>query len=207
MRVVVFGASGSVGRQVVPRALGQGHHITAFTREASRVPPAGDQLTVVTGDVLDPAAVRKAVAGQDAVVVVLGDGRAGAVRAAGTARVVDAMRELGVRRLVVQSTLGLGESRANLDLFWRYLMFGLLLRRAYADHERQEEVVRRSGLDWTVVRPSAFTDGPATGTFHRDLRPDERGATLKISRADVAAFVVEQLEDAAYVGRAVAISS
>lgn len=207
VRVVVFGATGSVGRLVVQGALEDGHAVTAFTREASRVPRGDARLAVVTGDVLDADAVRAAVEGQDAVVVVLGDGRAGAVRAEGTAHVVRAMRETGVRRLVVQSTLGVGDSRANLDFVWRRLMFGLLLRKAYADHVRQEDVVRGSGLDWTIVRPSAFTDGPATGAYRRGFGPHEQGLALKVSRADVAAFVVEQLTSAEYLHRAAAVSS
>lgn len=155
LHLTVFGATGSVGRHVIDQALARGHRVTAFTRHPESIEPATG-LEVVGGDVLDHAAVRTAVAGRDAVIVALGDGRRGGVREAGTRAVVEAMSDLGVRRLVCQSTLGAGDSRGNLDLIWKHLMFGLLLRRAYADHQRQEDVVRASTLDWTILRPAAF---------------------------------------------------
>lgn len=105
-----------------------------------------------------------------------------------------------VGRLIVQSTLGVGDSRGNLTFFWKYLMFGALLRKAYADHVEQERLTRASGLDWTIVRPAAFTDGPRTGDYLRGFGPDER-SSVKISRADVAEFVVQQLTDSTWLHR------
>lgn len=206
LQLTVFGATGSIGRHVVDQALGHGHRVTAFTRDPGRVTTRHPGLTVATGDVTDPAPVRAAVTGADAVVVALGDGRRGRVREAGTRTVVDAMRSAGVRRLVCQSTLGAGDSRENLDLVWKHLMFGLLLRRAYADHQRQEDVVLGSGLDWTLVRPGAFTDGPHTGRYRHGFGPDEPGLALKVSRADVADLVLRSLTDDTTVGRAVSQS-
>lgn len=205
LHLTVFGATGSVGRHVVDQALAQGHLVTAFTRHPGSIEPATG-LEVVGGDVLDPMAVRAAVEGRDAVVVALGDGRRGGVREAGTRTIVQAMTDLGVRRLVCQSTLGAGDSRGNLDLVWKYLMFGLLLRKAYADHQRQEDVVRASGLDWTILRPAAFTDGPTTGSYRHGFGPDDRSTTLKISRADVAHALLRQVTDSTGVGRAVSVS-
>ncbi|PUA82279.1 NAD(P)-dependent oxidoreductase [Nocardioides currus] len=204
LHLTVIGATGSVGRHVVQQALAEGHRVTALTRRPEQVEPR-EGLEVIGGDVLDPVAVRSAVEGRDAVVVALGDGRRGTVREAGTRAVVEAMQAGGVRRLVVQSTLGAGDSRANLDLVWKHLMFGLLLRKAYADHQRQEEVVRASGLDWTIVRPAAFTDGPRTGSYQRGFGP-EAASTLKISRADVAHALLRELGEEAEVGRAVAVA-
>ena len=205
LHLTVFGATGSVGRHVIDQALAQGHRVTAFTRHPESIEPAAG-LTVLGGDVLDPAAVRAAVEGRDAVIVALGDGRRGDVREAGTRAVVEAMTELGVRRLVCQSTLGAGDSRENLDLIWKHLLFGLLLRRAYADHQRQEDVVRASTLEWTILRPAAFTDGPATGAYRHGFGPHDRSTRLKISRADVAHALLRQVTDPAGVGRAVAVS-
>lgn len=204
IHLTVFGATGSIGRHVVEQALAQGHRVTAFTRRPESIEPASG-LEVYGGDVLDPAAVRAAIEGRDAVIIALGDGRQGGVREAGTRTVVEAMTDLGVRRLVCQSTLGAGDSRGNLNFFWKYLMFGLLLRKAYTDHERQEEIVRASTLDWTILRPAAFTDGPATGAYQRGFGPDDR-TTLKISRADVAHALLAQVADPSGVGRAVAVA-
>lgn len=204
LHLTVVGATGSVGRHAVSQALAAGHRVTALTRRPESIEPA-DGLDVCVGDVLDTPVVRAAVAGRDAVIVALGDGRRGAVREAGTRSVVQAMTDMGVRRLVCQSTLGVGDSRANLDLVWRHLMFGLLLRRAYDDHCRQEAVVRASSLDWTILRPAAFTDGPLTGSYRVGFGPGER-TTLKISRADVAHALLRQLTTDDGFGRTVAAS-
>ena len=103
--------------------------------------------------------------------IALGSGRKGTVRSVGTKHVVDAMERRGIRRLVCQTTLGAGDSRALLNFFWKYIMFGLLLREVYADHETQEAFIRQSALDWIIVRPGAFTDGPATGTYQHGFPP------------------------------------
>jgi putative NADH-flavin reductase len=205
MKVIVFGATGTVGRLVVEQALQEGHEVTAFTRNPARMPQQHERLQIAQGDVTDLDAVQRAVAGHDAVVVTLGAGRKGDLRADGTRTIIEAMRRTGVRRLICQSTLGVGDSRGNLNFLWKYVMFGLLLRAAYDDHVRQEEYVVRSDLDWTIVRPSAFTDGPRTGRYERDFGTD-RKTKLKISRADVADFLVAQLTDTTYLHRTPAIS-
>jgi len=209
MYITVFGATGSIGRLLVDQALVAGHDVTAVTRDAARLTLRHDRLSVVEADPTDPAACGPAVKDADAVVVALGAGRHGGVREAGTRAVVEAMQEAGVRRLVCQSTLGVGSSRDNLNLWWRYVMFGALLRPAYADHVRQEEVVRASGLDWTIVRPSAFTDAPAgsLGPMHQGFDGDARGLKLKIGRDDVAAFLLARAEDRTFLHQAVSISA
>ncbi|MBF6091770.1 NAD(P)-dependent oxidoreductase [Nocardia cyriacigeorgica] len=207
MRIAIFGATGTLGRHVLERALRQGHEVTILTRDASRVASTHDNLRVLEGDVLDPAAVDGAVAGQEAVLICLGNGRKGVVRAEGTRTVIEAMRRNGVKRLICQSTLGVGDSRDNLNFLWKYVLFGLVLRPAYNDHVRQEEHVRASDLDWTIVRPSAFTDGPATGTYRQGFTGNEAGLSLKISRADIAEFMLDQLTDRTSLHRAVGISN
>jgi uncharacterized protein YbjT (DUF2867 family) len=163
-------------------------------------------LQVVEGDVADPAACLPAVKDADAVVVALGAGRKGEVREAGTRAVVVAMEQSGGGRLVCQSTLGVGSSRPNLDLFWKYVMFGAVLRPAYADHVRQERVVEASDLEWTIVRPSAFAD-QSPGPIRHGFDGTERGLRLKVGRADLAAFLLAQVEDPTYLRRAVSVSS
>lgn len=206
MKIVIFGATGTIGTHVVQQALEQGHEVTAFTRNPARVLHQHERLRVAQGDVMDPSDVAKAVAGHDAVVVTLGGGRAGDVRARGTAAVIEGMRRADVRRLIVQSTLGAGDSRGSLNFFWKRIMFGLLLRAAYADHQRQEQLVLASELDWTIVRPSAFTDGPRTGSYLRGFGPNDTPPQLKIARADVAHYLVEQLTDTGNLHRTPAIS-
>lgn len=209
MKVLVMGATGTIGRLTVRAALADGHHVTAFARGPERLGLERPDLALFAGDALEPADVSKAVEGQDAVVVVLGSGRSrqGRVRSQGTMNVIRAMQAHGVRRLVCQSTLGAHESWSNLNFFWKHVMFGLVLRPVFQDHELQENLVRASGLDWTLVRPAAFTDRPTAGAFREGFAPDLRGLALKIARADVAGFLGRQLVDTRYLGRAVAISN
>ncbi len=206
MRITVFGASGSVGRHVVEQALRDGHDVTALTRDHTRINVRDPRLEIVEGDATDPEAVLPAVKGSDAAIVALGDGRKGRVREAGTRAVIAAMESSGVHRLICQSTLGVGDSRGNLTLWWKYVIFGALLRAAYQDHVRQEALVRASALDWTIVRPGAFTDGPATGLYRHGFDGQDRTTQLKIARADVAHFLLGQLVDDTYVRRAVPLS-
>lgn len=206
MNLVIFGATGTVGRELVTQALGAGHTVTAFTRGSGGPLKDLAGLQIFQGDVLDRDAVTAAVRGADAVLVTLGAGLKGGLRAPGTANIVAAMRATGVRRLICQSTLGAGDSWANLNFYWKRIMFGLLLRAAYRDHQRQEEIVRASGLDWTIVRPAAFTDGPRTAAYKHGFPATLRDLTLKISRADVADFLVRQVSDRSYLGKTPGLS-
>lgn len=204
-KILVLGASGTVGRHVLTQGLEAGHEITALTRDrATLATSAHPHLTVREADVLDARALAPIVAGHDAVVVVLGAGAKGGVRGRGTAAVIAAMHETGVRRLLVQSSLGVGDSRPALTPYWKYLMFGLLLRRAYADHHEQEDVTRDSGLDWTIIRPGAFVDGPRTGHYRRGFPPVRERRVATVSRADVADFLLELLDDEDSVHRTLA---
>lgn len=206
MQITIFGASGSVGRHAVDQALAAGHHVTAVTRNRANITRSHPQLQVVEGDATDPAVALDAVTGRDAVLVALGAGRKGGIREAGTRTVIEAMQQAGVRRLICQSTLGAGDSCGNLDFFWKYLMFGAFLRDAYRDHQRQEQLVRACDLDWTIIRPGAFTDGPRTGEYRHGFSGDDRTSRMKIARADVADFLLRQLTSEEYLRRAAAVS-
>lgn len=205
MKVAVFGATGTIGSQVVNQALQAGYEVTAFVRDANKLEVERSLVRVVEGDVLhDPQKVHSAVKGQDCVIVALGAGAKGTVRSEGTRNVIAAMQQNGVRHLICQSTLGAGESSSQLNLKW-WLLFRGPLRWAMADHERQEEYVRQSGLDWTIVRPAAFTDGPVTGNYkHGNLIDSE--LTLTVSRADVAHFLLRLLGDRSHLSQAVSLS-
>lgn len=197
MKLVIFGATGTVGRQVVQQALAQGHTVTAFARNRAKLNLQDSQLSFIQGDVMDSEAVELAISGQDAVICVLGSGKklTGTIRSDGTQQIIQAMEKVGVRRLICQSTLGAGDSWGNLDFYWKYIMFGFILRKVFADHERQEALVRNSNLDWTIIRPGAFIDGPCTGKYRHSFPGTDRSITLKISRADVADFILKQLSN------------
>ena len=155
MKLLVFGSTGGTGRELVKQALDQGHSVTAYARDPSKIEDLQHpSLKVVSGDVLDPATVESAVAGQEAIFSTVGAGaRRTTLREEGTRNIVEAMQSTGVKRLICQSSLGVGDSRANLPFFTKYIIVAVFLRHAFADHERQEAVVRQSSLDWTIVRP------------------------------------------------------
>jgi putative NADH-flavin reductase len=206
MKLIIFGATGTIGSELVDQALAEGHQVTAFARKPSALKKEHRDLCCRAGDVLDSAAVADAVRGHDAALIALGAGRKGIVRSVGTRHVVAAMQRHAVRRLVCQTTLGAGDSRAALNFFWKRIMFGLLLRDAYADHEAQEAFVTQSDLDWVIVRPAAFTDGPATGVYKHGFPPTEKNLKLKVSRADVADFMLRQLSGDTYLRRSASLS-
>ncbi len=207
MKLLIIGSTGTIGRHLVEQALQQGHTVTAFARNPAKPGlVAHPNLRVFQGDVLDLAAVQNAVTGQEAVLCALGAGRKGQVRATGTQHIIQAMEQAGVQRLICQTSLGVGESWGNLNFFWKYVMFGLLLRSAFSDHERQEEAVRQSRLNWTIIRPAAFTDGALTGQYQHGFPATANDLTLNISRADVAHFMLQQLTIDTYLHKAPGLS-
>ena len=199
MRVILFGATGSLGRNITEQALHAGYQVTAFARRPETLPFVHSRLSTISGDIRNAQQVAQAIVGHDAVIVAVGAGARGQVRALGTANVIAGMKRSGVRRLIALSTLGAGDSRDKLNFFWRYIMFGLLLRRAMADHEQQEAYIRESGLDWTITRPAAFTDEGCEDQFHQGSLEGIVNLSLKAPRKEVARFMVQQVEDSGYL--------
>lgn len=210
MKLLIFGSTGTIGRQLVQQALEQGHTVTAFARDPAKLDIQHPHLKIAQGDVMDFPSVQQAVQRQDAVLCSLGATlRAGSkspIRAEGTRNIIRTMEQVGVRRLICQTTLGVGESWENLNFFWKYIMFGFLLRQAYADHVQQEEYVKQSHLDWIIVRPGAFVDGDRTSEYRHGFPVTDRTLKLKISRADVADFMLKQLADDLYLYKTPAVS-
>ena len=208
MKLVIFGSTGGVGRQVVEQALEQGHRVTAFARNPAKLKLQHPHLKFFQGDVMNLSAVEQAVQDQDAVVCTLGSGPklTGTVRSEGTRHIVQAMEKTGVRRLICQTTLGTGDSWGSLNFYWKYIMFGLILRNVFADHQRQEQDVKQSSLDWTIVRPGAFVEGERTGQYRQGFPGTDKTSKLKISRADVADFILKQLVDDSYLHQTPSLS-
>ncbi|ELR69513.1 Flavin reductase [Fulvivirga imtechensis AK7] len=189
------------------QALSLGHDVTAFVRSIEKLQDIKhDNLNILKGDVLDPVSVEKAVKGHDAVFCTLGDGRAGKIRAVGTRNIIHGMEKSGAERLICQTTLGAGDSKANLNFFWKYIMFGWFLKKAFLDHELQERYIKDSSVNWTIVRPGAFTDGEVTGKFRHGFSATEKAIKLKISRADVAKFMLQQLHTDQYIQKTPGLS-
>jgi putative NADH-flavin reductase len=195
MRIALFGATGGTGREVLQQALALDHSVQALMRDASRLTPQPG-LTVVVGDVLDVSATEQCVAGAEAVICVLGSKpKQPPIEARGTAVILAAMQRKGVRRLLAVTSMGVGDSRKQVNPAFRLAM-DLTLKAIIQAKAEQEQLIRDSDLDWTIVRPGGLSDGPRTGTYRHGM--DESIKAGRISRADVAEFVLQQLEDKAY---------
>jgi putative NADH-flavin reductase len=202
VNVLVFGASGATGNEVVRRALDRKHTVVAFVRHPEKFGIKDANLTLAIGDVTEYELVERAVRGRDAVASALGSGSSLSSHPAlidGVQHIVRAMDHAGVRRFVHLSMLGVGSSGKQLGLVDRYIVMPLLLRNVLTDHAKEEDLIKQSTLDWVIVRPPRLTNGPYTGRYQSG--EDVRGGTLlaSISRADVADFMVKQLTDDRYV--------
>lgn len=208
MKLLIVGGTRGTGRALTEQALEAEHDVTLLARDASAVATRHPRLTVVEGDVLDAATVEQVVDGHDAVIACLGAPalRRTEVRARGNANLVRAMEAAGVTRLVSLSVLGAAESRKSLPFVLRALVFPLYLRWAVADHEAQEDIVRASTLDWTLVRPPTLTDEAPSKRYKHGFDNFE-GLSLTVGRADVAAFMLDEVASRRYVHQAPGISN
>lgn len=206
-KLLVLGATGGTGRHVVARALDAGFDVTVLVRRPEKLGPVAERLRVVTGSVPDdPGAVAAGVTGQDAVISALGTGaslRSGGLILRSLSVVLDAMQRHRVRRLIVTSAFGVGATIRDVPLLPR-IVTSVLLRDLYEDKAAGEEVVRASGLDWTLVYPVALTNGPETRKYRTGERLTLRGLP-RISRADVAHFLVGMVGETAAIGKGILI--
>jgi len=198
LRIVIFGATGGTGREVARQALTAGHDVTAFVRrQPTGLAEENQRLRIVVGDFGEQAVVDRAVHGQDVVISALGSNQKGAVTVCtdGMRAVLAAMQREGVRRLLAVSAHGAAESH---DRSLYVLAVWAALAAKMRDKEAMEELIRASDTDWTIVRPPALTDGRKTDAYRAGL-DIKIGITSKISRADLAAFLLAAAADGAFV--------
>jgi putative NADH-flavin reductase len=203
-KILVIGATGGTGRLIVSQALARGYDVTALVR--SREKGAGLKgAKLIVGDVRDEKVLREALAGRDAVVSALGTPasplREVTLLSAATRALVRAMQAEQVSRLICITGMGAGDSAGHGGALFDKLIFPLLLRKVYVDKNRQEAIVRDSGLDWVLVRPSVLNDKPGRGTIRAltDLSAFHGGA---IAREDVAKFTLDQVQGDGWLRRA-----
>jgi putative NADH-flavin reductase len=210
MRIVVFGASSGIGRELVLQARTGGHHATAVARSIGS--EAAASLTPVKGSILDPGVAERAVAGADAVAWCVGVKTLGpaflrtvTVFSEGTRRLIEAMKGAGVSRLAVITGIGAGESRGHGGLLYEWIGLPLIIGGIYADKDRQESIVKASGLNWTIVRPTLLTNGPRTGHYLvlTNLEGFHGG---RISRADCADCLMRAIVEGAWSRTAITIT-
>jgi len=242
MKLLVFGATGGTGKQLVRQALEQGHVVTAFARDPSKIKETQANLRLVQGDILQPDSVETAVAGQDAVLSALGTrlpirivlaiivvcqvivrtvalsrpisifvevglpilailslGRRNTILSDGTRNIVQAMERAGVKRFVCESSLGVGDSKWKMGIVHNLIAIPLFLRNIFADKEVQERIIAGSTLDWVIVRPAALTNGMQRNVYRAGPDIGHWFMPSRISRADVASFMLKQLTDSEYL--------
>jgi putative NADH-flavin reductase len=211
MNLLIFGATGGTGRAIVAQALEQGHGVTAFARNPAAITTTHENLAVVHGDILDYASVERAVKGQDAVLSALGTKaiKRNTTISDGTRNIITAMEKYGVKRLVFESSLGIGDSKPQrrlLPLPYSIIVMPLLFRNLFQDKETQEGYIMQSTLEWVIVRPAVLTNGPRTGVYRSEFSATDSSIKAKISRADVADFMLKQLTDDTYVHKTPSLS-
>jgi uncharacterized protein YbjT (DUF2867 family) len=205
-KVLIIGASRGIGLETVKAALLAGHNVRALARSAARIPIQNPGLDRVAGNALDSSTILSTLDGVDVVVQTLGVDVAPrsifertTLFSQSTRIIVDAMKAAGVKRLIAVTGLGAGNSRGHGGIIYDSVVFPLLLKRVYDDKDVQEWIIKSSGLDWTIVRPGLLTNRPATGHY-RILTAAEDWRFGTISRADVADFIVRQIDDRKLIG-------
>ena len=205
VRVLVVGATGGTGRQLVQQALDKGHQVTAFVRNPAKLQIEHANLRIVKGDVLDYASVQAAMGGQDAVLSALGHKRffyPNRIQSTGMQNILRAMQACDVSRLICETAIGIGDSVGRGGLPFTFVFLPLVLPFYMWDKLRQEELIIASDRDWTIVRPGMLTNGAARRNYRHGPKVGSYVWPILVSRADVADFMLKQLSDDAYVGSA-----
>lgn len=207
-RILVVGATGGTGRQLVSQALERGLIVTALVRNPGKLELRHPNLTIVQGDVLDSASVSAAVRGQDAVVSALGHRRylgPSRILSEGTRNLLRAMEENGVPRFICETSLGIGNGAGRMGLYYTFFVLPAILPFYFWDKTVQERLVAASEVDWVLVRPAALTHSPPRGSVRHGRNVGDYIRTLAVPRADVARFMLDQLVSDTYLRRAVGV--
>jgi putative NADH-flavin reductase len=203
MNILIIGATRGIGLQLLEQTLQAGHAVTALVRDPQKLTRQHERLSVFKGDILDLDAVQRAMVGQEAVCITIGIGvtwKPVTVFSEGTRNVLEAINREGVRRLICVTGISAGESKGHGGFLYERLFKRLLLRTIYEDKDRQEALIQASETDWTIVRPGFLTNGPLTKKYQ--VITDLTGVTAgKISRTDVAHFILEEMVANRYLGQ------
>ena len=197
----MVGDTCGIGRQLLEQALVSGHAVTALVRNPQRLATHHERLRVIKGDILDSDSVALAMVGQDAVCCTIGV-KVPWIRVTifseGTKNLLQAMKKTGVKRLICVTGIGAGDSKGHGGFLYDCIFYPLLLKPVYADKDRQESLIKASDVDWTIVRPGFLTNGPLTKNYR--MLTNMIGVTAgRISRADVAHFMLKEIESKQYL--------
>jgi len=208
-KILILGATGPTGRHIVSQAVARGYDVTALVRSPEKATDLNGAKLVV-GDARDEKALRQAIKGRDAVISALGTPASPfkevTLLSTATQALIDAMKAEQVSRLIAITGIGAGDSAGHGGFLFDHVIFPLLLRHVYADKNRQEALIKDSGLDWTIARPSILNNktGRDTITALTDLGSFRGGS---ISRANVAAFLLDQIDSDIWVRKSPLITA
>ena len=206
-RIIIFGATGGTGQELVKQALEQNHEVTAFVRSPNKLKIKNKNLKIYQGNVLKIEEVNEAIQNHEIVLCSLGMPASdkSTLRTDGTMNIIKSMHANGVKRLICQTSLGFGDSKDFLPWHMKYFIVPLILKNAFRDHELQESKIEASKLDWTIVKPGNMTNGKKSGNYLFGFAPT-KNIKLKISRADVAHFMLNQISNTQFLRKKVGIS-
>ena len=200
MRILIIGATRGIGLQVLQQALAKDHEITVLARSPQKLGIEHVRLQVIEGDIRDDRIVGSATEGQDAVISCIGimpTRKPVSVFSTGIKNILVSMNKNSVRLLISVTGIGAGDSRGHGGFFYDKIFQPLLLKSIYEDKDREEALIKESKVNWIIVRPGFLTNGPETGTYR--VLTDMTGVKAgKISRADVAHFILKQLDSSEY---------
>lgn len=204
MKIIVFGATGGVGRLVVKQALEEGFDVTAFVRTPDKLKATDDRLTVVQGDAFHVEQVAAAIAGHDAVVSCLGSNQG--MKKSEDLRtmaknIVAGMQQHGVKRIVYTASAGINDELPGIG---GKVMMGVL-KQVLIDHRAAVDAIEEAGVDYTIVRPMGLTNDSFSGKY-REAETGVPGKSRTIPRADVAHFILKALGDATYENKSIGIA-
>jgi putative NADH-flavin reductase len=201
MKIAIIGATRGIGLAMVQASLADGHEVTALVRPSSQIPISHSHLRIVVGDALDPDAISKIVEGQDVICDCLGTANVRKKITMFSRCAENLSKVLKPEQLLIAVTgLGAGDSKGYCSFFYDHVMLPLVLRRIYDDKDRQEDIIKSNLTRWIIVRPGFLSNGPRTGQYRAltDLHGIHGG---RISRADVADFMLSQAKLPQFIGQ------
>jgi putative NADH-flavin reductase len=209
MKLLIVGATGGTGRQLIKQGLEAGHEITVFARKPGKVKLKHPRLRLVQGNVMQMESLEEAVTGQDAVLSALGHKRfiiKTSILSKGTKNLMEVMKTKGVPRFLCITSLGINDSRYRMGLYYTLFTIPVILYFYFRDKSRQEKLIRESGLAWTIIRPGQLTNGRKRSSYRLGAGLGHYILTKMISRADVADFMLKEVVANRYINQQVGIT-
>ena len=209
MKLLIIGGTGKTGRELIKQGLDQGHIITAIVRNPKKIKNDNSRLNVFKGNVLIPESIENAFQGQDVVLSALGHKRffiRTNTLSEGTKNIINAMNKNDIKRFICITSLGINDSRFKLGLYYTLFTIPVILLFYFLDKSKQEKLIKKSKLEWTIIRPGQLTNGKKRAKYKHGSDVGNYILTKMISRADVAHFMLSQLKDKTYIHKAAGIT-